>query len=104
MPACLHARKHLGRFLPVLRPSGIPKRCFPCFSIPLGNFLPKTVPRCIARGVIEAGATRYRAFRVAPGRYAPVRKTVSQQMAKKLTDDVNYRGFAPFLGTVSQQI
>ena len=39
---------------------------FPCFSIPLGNFLPKTVPRCIARGVIEVGATRYWAFRVAP--------------------------------------
>ena len=28
--------------------------------------LPKTVPRCIARGVIEVGATRYWAFRVAP--------------------------------------
>ena len=31
------------------------------------------------------------------------RPSVSK-MAKKLTDDVNYHGFAPFLGTVSQQI
>ena len=48
MPACLHARKHLDRFLPVLRPSGIQKQC-----------------------LIEVGATRYWAFRVAhstPGR------------------------------------
>ena len=36
------------------------------FSIPLDRFLPKTVPKCIARGVIEVGATRYWAFRVAP--------------------------------------
>ena len=59
------------------------KEVFPSFSIPLGNFLPKTVPRCIARGVIEAGATRYWAFRVAPGRYDPVRQTVSQQNGQK---------------------
>ena len=56
---------------------------FSCFSIPLGNFLPKTVPRCIARGVIEVGATRYWAFRVAPGRCDPVRQTVSQQNGPK---------------------
>ena len=53
------------------------------FSIPLDRFLPKTVLRCIGRGVIEVGATRYWAFRVAPGRYDPVRQTVSQQNGQK---------------------
>ena len=36
------------------------------FSIPLDRFLPETVPRGNAKGVIEIGATRYWVFCVAP--------------------------------------
>ena len=97
----LHLIRILGE---ISRTSNTPWQCF-------GRFSPKTVPRCIARGVIEVGATRYWAFRVAPstpgrirglllgaacegatknhtfrvapGRYDPVRQTVSQQNGQK---------------------
>ena len=52
------------------------------FSISLDRFLPKTVPRCIGRVVMTL-----------------LDRSSVIKMAKKLTDDVNYRGFAPFLGT-----